>query len=106
MVEYILGIGSLTDEECQEVFSEVRKRKEGMIQAQATITKEVNVLNTIEFQVSQRRREIHDSLKENKALCYFCNQNKGFEMIGVVGKMKCSNCNSIVEVEKCFTGIK
>ena len=58
MVEYILGIGKLSKEECEQVFSEVTKRKEGLKQALATITKEINVLNTIQFQVSHRKTEI------------------------------------------------
>lgn len=69
MVEYILGIGSLSDKECQEVFSEVSKRKEGLIAAQATITKEVNVLNAIQFQVAHRRTEI----QKKKNYCSKCN---------------------------------
>jgi len=36
------------------------------------------------------------------AICYYCKQNKGFEMIGVSGIMKCSNCGKNVDLEKCF----
>ena len=44
-----------------------------MIEAQATITKEVNVLNTIQFQVAQRRKEIHDKIEKNEDYCSICN---------------------------------
>ena len=58
IVEYILGIGHLTIEECKEVFDEVRRRKSDLIKAQGTIQKEINVLNTIEFQVINRQAEL------------------------------------------------
>lgn len=58
MVEYILGIGHLTKEDCHQVLNDVTVRIERMIQAKANVMNEIDHLNTIKFQVSQREREI------------------------------------------------
>lgn len=58
MVEYILGIGQLTREDCHQVADDVTRRIEKMTQALSAIKNELDHLNTIKFQVSQREAEI------------------------------------------------
>ncbi len=60
MVEYILGIGHLNKEDCKQVYTDVLNRKRELILAQATITKEIQVLNTILFQVEYRQSELKE----------------------------------------------
>lgn len=72
MVEYILGIGSLNEKECDQVINEVSKRKEELKVAQATITKEINILNTIQFQASHRQTEMKTEDNQISVSCKEC----------------------------------
>jgi len=58
MVEYILGIGHLTRDECHQVIDDVTRRIEKLTVANSAIKNELDHLITIKFQVSQREREI------------------------------------------------
>lgn len=61
MVEYILGIGHLTREDCHQVMSDVDRRIERLGLAEKAIQNELNHLKTIKFQVVQREREIWEA---------------------------------------------
>jgi len=58
MVEYILGIGHLTRDECHQVIDDVTRRIEKLTVANSAIKNELDHLITIKFQVTQREREI------------------------------------------------
>ncbi len=60
MVSYILGIGHLDLEECEEVLSDVNRRMEGLRKSVASVQNELNHLQTIAFQVSQRKKEVEN----------------------------------------------
>jgi hypothetical protein len=58
MTEYILGIGHLTLEDCEQVLRETNERILDLEQAKRSIQKEINVLKTIEFQTVNRKKEL------------------------------------------------
>ena len=65
-INYILGIGNLSTEECDEVIFSLNSRLGKMKESVKTLQNEVNHLETIHFQVSQRKKEIETKFsKEN-----------------------------------------
>ena len=58
MTEYILGIGHLTLEDCEQVLRETNERILDLEQAKRSVQKEINVLKTIEFQTANRKKEL------------------------------------------------
>jgi len=66
MVEYILGIGHLTRDECHQVIDDVTRRIEKLTVANSAIKNELDHLMTIKFQVSQREREIWEENEKKK----------------------------------------
>lgn len=58
MIFYVLGIGHLSDPECNEVLVDVSKRSLNMKKALAFLQVELNHLEMIKFQVTQRKAEI------------------------------------------------
>lgn len=58
MIFYVLGIGHLTDPECNEVLVDVSRRSINMKKALAFLQVELNHLEMIKFQVSQRKAQI------------------------------------------------
>lgn len=66
MTEYILGIGHLTREDCEQVSSDVDRRIERLGLAEKAIKNELNHLMTIKFQVAQRKREIWEEHEKQK----------------------------------------
>lgn len=67
MVEYILGIGHLTREDCRQVMSDVDRRIERLQMSVKYIRNELDHLMTIKFQVTQREKEIWKEHEENKS---------------------------------------
>lgn len=65
MVEYILGIGTLTREACKQVTSDVDRRIERLTLAHSYIKNELDHLMAIKFQVGQREKEIWDENEKN-----------------------------------------
>jgi len=70
MVEYILGIGHLNLEECEQVMNDVTRRMKGLKDSVSSIQNEINHLNTIAFQVESRKREIIDHKKNVERVLY------------------------------------
>jgi len=67
LTEYILGIGHLTLEDCEQVLVEMKERILDLEQAKRSIQKEINVLKTIEFQTVNRKKELElEVQKEGK----------------------------------------
>jgi len=67
LTEYILGIGHLTLEDCEQVLRETNERILDLEQAKRSIQKEINVLKTIEFQTINRKKELElQTQKESK----------------------------------------
>jgi hypothetical protein len=67
MTEFILGIGKISLEDCEQVLREMNVRILEMEQAKRTLQKEINVLKTIEFQTVNRKKELQLQLqKEGK----------------------------------------
>jgi len=66
MVEYILGIGHLTRDECHQVIDDVTRRIEKLTVANSAIKNELDHLITIKFQVGQREREIWEENEKKK----------------------------------------
>ena len=58
LTEYILGIGHLTLEDCEQVLRETNERILDLGHANRSIQKEINVLKTIEFQTVNRKKEL------------------------------------------------
>lgn len=58
MLEYVLGIGHLSEEECEQVSIDVSKRAVNMKKALAILQVELNHLEMIKFQVSQRKAQL------------------------------------------------
>ncbi len=58
MTEYILGIGHLTLEDCEQVLRETNERILDLEHAKRSVQKEINVLKTIEFQTVNRKKEL------------------------------------------------
>ncbi len=58
MFEYVLGIGNLTKEQCNQVLGDVSKRAKSMRDAIAILQNEYNHLEMIKFQVTQRLTEL------------------------------------------------
>ena len=67
---YILGISHLTLDECEEVMRDVTKRREDLGNSKAAISREVNHLDTIAFQVSSRKKEIIDHNEHVEKVLY------------------------------------
>jgi hypothetical protein len=67
LTEYILGIGHLTPEDCEQVLRETNERILELEQARRSVQKEINVLKTIEFQTMNRKKELQEQAqKESK----------------------------------------
>ena len=60
MFEYVLGIGNLTEEQCNQVLSDVSKRSSNVRKAIAFMQGEYNHLEMIKFQVSYRLTELKE----------------------------------------------
>jgi len=60
MFEYVLGIGNLTEEQCNQVLSDVSKRASNVRKAIAFMQGEYNHLEMIKFQVSYRLTELKE----------------------------------------------
>jgi len=58
MIEYILGIGKISLDDCEQVLREMNERILNLEQARRSIQKEINVLKTIEFQTVSRKKEL------------------------------------------------
>jgi len=65
LTEYILGIGHLTLEDCEQVLQEMNERILDLEQAKRSIQKEINVLKTIEFQTANRKKELELQIQKD-----------------------------------------
>ncbi len=65
MIEYILGIGKISLEDCEQVLREMNVRILELEQAKRTVQKEINVLKTIEFQTVNRKKELETQVQKD-----------------------------------------
>jgi len=64
MIFFVMGIGHLSDAECNEVLVDVSRRAVNMKKALAYLQVEVNHLEMIKFQVSQRKVQLAEKGKK------------------------------------------
>jgi len=65
LTEYILGIGHLTLEDCEQVLRETNERILDLERARRSVQKEINVLKTIEFQTMNRKKELELQVQQD-----------------------------------------
>lgn len=101
-LKYILGIGSLpTVEDCDEILNEMKKRKIDLTQAKQTLEKEISVLDTIEFQTLNRKKELSlESVNPKKdesqiGMCRGCNASNVPIKLDSNNLPKCDDCLAI-----------
>lgn len=99
-LEYILGIGSVKLEDCEQILKEMKLRKIELSQAKLTIEKEIRILDTIEFQTQHRKKEllnqaVSEREKPTYGLCTGCNASNVPIKLDKNRLPKCDNCLAI-----------